>query len=181
MSRGAGFHNFSGGVRAALEVDIGPVEDEPCEVGPCNSSAVYRLPWPVIGGDIACCAFHLARYRDQHPELYQHVQEHANEDLDDLATVGDRFLHWDEVPPRIRAGDFRRVLLDDLGYALFEAVRPREDGGVVYLLVKRSLDTVDAKVVHRSKAGEFIGAYRSERGVYAIDDDVEAALFGGTP
>lgn len=132
MSRGESFARFNSAARSYLDPDIGPVENEDCSVGACESVAAYRVPWPSIG-DVAYCSHHLARYRYHHPDLFERVQAHVEEDLTPLATRGNRWLALEEVPERIRGGRYRRVGVTARGYALFERVEPDEDGLVTYV------------------------------------------------
>ena len=81
MSRGQDYSRFNASVRSALKPDLGPVDDEPCAVGACDDDAVYRVPWPQVGGDVAYCPYHLARYREQHPDLWERVEEAVDDDL----------------------------------------------------------------------------------------------------
>jgi len=92
MSRGKQFPQFNAAARDWLEADVGVVDNPStsCGVGACDEPAVYRVPWHSVGGDIAYCSYHLARYRELHPELFERVQAAVNEDLTALATRGDR-------------------------------------------------------------------------------------------
>ncbi len=179
MSRGQDFARFNSAARAFLNPDVGPVEDEACAVGACPDAAVYRVPWPQFGGDVAYCSFHLARYRHDHPELFERVQETVDDDLSALATQGQRWLSLEAVPVRIRQGRYRRVGVTALGYALFEATEPDEDGRVTYVLVDRNLEYRDAIQVSSERSGAFLEDFDERRGFHEWDQDVLEALRGG--
>lgn len=107
MSHGQDFSRFNSAAQTSLEADVGPVEaDAECAVGPCDDDAVYRVPWPQFGGDVAYCPYHLARYRNEYRDEWQRVQEHVDDDLFAFATRGDRFLSLADVPTKIRGGRF---------------------------------------------------------------------------
>lgn len=143
MSRGQNFLRFNAAGRSLLEADVGSVDDEDCQVGSCDDDADYRVPRPGLGGDVAYCPYHLARYRAEYPDEWERVQE-DDDDLYAYATRGDRFLVLDDVPTKIRGGRYRRVGLTVLGSALYEQVQPDEDGLVTYVLVDRELEYQDA-------------------------------------
>jgi len=176
VSRGEDFARFTSGIGAALEVEIGAVDDEPCAVGPCDSDAVYRVPWPSVGGDVAYCEFHLARYRARHPELWDRVQDAADEDLTAYATRGDRFLTFDEVPETLFDEKFVAIALLTNGHALYEEDDPDET--VVYLTVDRRLEIDSRKQIARSVAGELLSWVEETHGVHEWADDALAALYG---
>jgi len=175
------FQRFNAGVRSALEADVGPVDDAECGVGPCKTGPVYRVPWHSVGGDIAYCGYHLARYREQHPELFKRVQEAVDEDLSVLATRGDRFLTFEKVPNRIGVDgvEFVAVALLATGNALFEEDSP--DDTVVYIVVDRCLEEDSWTEVARGRAGEFLRDIEDRLGVHEWADDIEAALYRGEP
>ncbi len=179
MSRGQGFASFNSVARGFLTPDVGPVEDEDCGVANCEDGAVYRVPWPQFGGDVAYCPFHLARYRDQYPDIFERVQAAVDEDLTALATRGQRWLSIEEVPVRIRQGRYRRVGVTARGFALFEATEPDEDGQVTYVLVDRNLDYRDAIQVSSEQCGAFLEDFDDRRGFFEWDQDVLEALRGG--
>lgn len=179
MSRGERFSRFNAAAQSFLEADVGAVDDEDCGVGPCEGTAVYRVPWPEMGGDIAYCDYHLARYRELHPNLFERVQAAVDEDLTALATRGDRFLTFEGIPDRIDVDDvdFVAVALLATGEALFEEADP--DEGVTYIAVDRSLETQSSVTIPRKHAGEYLEEVQRRLGVHAWADDVEAALYGG--
>lgn len=180
MSRGRNFARFNAGARAALTTDVGPVDEasaQACGCEPCDLNALFRVPWPHFGGDVAYCGYHLARYRAEHPDLFRQVAD-AFPCLGSLTTRGDRFVDLDEVPPKIRAGYYRRVGLDQLGHAIYESVEPDANGRVLYLEVDRTLDYQDARRVDAEQAGTFLRWLDDHRGIYAWDPDVHEALYG---
>jgi len=176
MSRGQDFARFTSGLGAALEVDIGAVDDEPCAVGPCDSEAVFRVPWPSVGGDVAFCSFHLARYRARHPDLWERVQNAVGDDLSAHATRGNRFLTFDEIPQQLFDGEFEAIALLATGEALFEEIDPDQE--VSYRTVDRRLEETDRITLSLENAGEFLEWISQERGVHHWNEDVEDALLG---
>lgn len=178
MSRGESFSRFNAGACSFLEADVGPVDEEDCAVGPCGDDAVYRVPWPQFGGDVAYCPYHLTRYRSSYREEFKRVQEHVDDDLSAFATRGDRFLTLDDVPTRIRGGRYRRVGLTELGYGLYEETNPDSNGLVTYVLVNRHLGYTDALRVPSERAGEFLDEFNTERGIHEWDPEARDALFG---
>ena len=172
MSRGERFSRFNAGVRSALKADLGAVDHEECGVSPCERDAVYRVPWPVVGGDIVYCPYHLARYRALHPDLFERVQEAVDEDLTALATRGDQFLTFDDVPDRINVEgvEFVAVALLATGNALFEEASP--DDTVVYIVVDRCLEENGRTEVARTHAGEFLRDIENRLGVHQWADDI---------
>jgi len=177
MSRGESFSRFTAGIQSALEVDLGPVQDEPCAVDPCPDGAVYRVPWPAVGGDVAYCPYHLARYRVEHPDLWSAVQEAVDEDLTKFATRGDRFLTLGAIPETLFDESFRSVALLATGYALYEEREPETT--VEYRKVDRRLVNRDSHELQRGTAGEFLVDVENEIGVHEWVPDVEATLYGG--
>jgi len=177
MSRGRNFARFNAGARSTLEADVGPVDDESCGVDPCDSDAVYRVPWPQFGGDIAYCPYHLARYRHQHPDLWERLQQAVDDELSALATRGDRFFTLNGVPGKLFDEEFVAIALLATGEALYEEVDP--DDLVLYLTVDRSLEETSRTEVARDRAGEFLTDLEQDLGVHEWADDVEAALYGG--
>ncbi len=173
------FQRFNGGVRNALEADIGPVDDPhaSCGVDPCEDAPVYRVPWPQFGGDVAYCGYHLARYRGQHPELFERVQAAVNEDLTAYATRGDCFLTFDEVPEQLFDEEFVAIALLATGHALYEEADPEEL--VEYRTVDRRLLERSTTEAARERAGEFLRDLEQRLGVHAWSDDALAALYGG--
>jgi hypothetical protein len=177
VSRGRDFTRFNAGARQFLSPDIGPVEAEDCSVGACVDAAVYRVPWPSIG-DVAYCSHHLARYRYHHPDCFERVQEHVDEDLTALATRGNRWLALEEVPERIRGGRYRRVGVTARGYALFESVEPDTDGCVTYVLVDRDLSHTASIRVPSDRSGEFLETFDQRRGFFEWENDIRNAVSG---
>jgi|GEM_PF-4661517 hypothetical protein len=177
MSRGGSYARFNAAARHFLEADIGPVAGEDCAVDACDDSAVFRVPWPSVGGDIAYCGYHLARYHEQHPDLFDRVQDVVDEDLTALATRGDRFLTFDTVPETLFDETFEAIALLSDGTALYEEREPGED--VTYSSVDRRLEVRDQRVVDRAFTGEFLAWVDENRGVHEWSDDVVAALHGG--
>lgn len=177
---GGEFHAFNGAARDYLEPDVGPVESGDCEgASACDDEAVYRVPWPAFGGDVALCPYHLARFRRQRGDAWAEVEAAEVPDPNEYVTRGDRFVALEELPPKVRDGDFRRVGLTQLGYGLYEAAEPDDEGRVTYLLVDRKLDALDTLRVSRDRAGEFLETFDSRRGIFAWDDDVLESLRGG--
>lgn len=181
VSRGQDFSRFNASARSYLEPEVGPVEDpdQGCEVGACDESAVYRVPWPNFGGDIAYCGFHLARYRHEHGELWERFQGAPVDDPDEFACRGQQFLALGEVPEKIRGGRYRCVALTQLGLALYEQTTP-DDGVVTYVLVDRSPEYDDALRVEADRASEFLHDFDRRRGVYERQPDVREALYEST-
>lgn len=93
MSRGR-FPQFNAAARSWLEADVGPVDDEPCGVGPCDEDVVYRVSWPSVGGDVAYCGFHLARYLGR--DLFGHGIGRLKDRDDPDFEKGDQRLVRDE-------------------------------------------------------------------------------------
>ena len=179
MSRGERFSQFNARARSFLEANVGAVDDEPCGIGPCEGDALYRVPWPSVGGDIAYCSYHLARYEELHPELFERVQEAVDEDLTAHATRGHRFLTFDDVPETLFNEQFVAIALLGTGNALYEEDDP--DDSVTYVVVDRSLEEDSRTEVARDRAGEFLREVESDLGVHEWDDGVRAALYGGEP
>jgi hypothetical protein len=179
MSRGERFSQFNARARSFLEADVGPVDDEPCGIGPCEDDAVYRVPWPSVGGDIAYCGYHLARYREQHPDLFDRVQEAVDEDLTAYATCGHRFLTLDDVPETLFDEEFVAIALLATGRALYKEDDPGET--VTYIAVDRTLEEESSIEVARSQAGDFLREVESSLGVHEWDDAVAEQLLGGEP
>ncbi len=179
MSRGERFQRFNAGARDWLETDVGPVDDPDtsCGVSPCEADPVYRVPWHSVGGDIAYCSYHLARYRELHPDLFERVQDAVDEDLSALATRGDRFLTFDAVPESLFNEEFIAVALLATGHALYEEDDPDEI--VEYRTVDRRLEEVSSTEAARGRAGEFLHDIEEELGVHEWADEIEAALYGG--
>jgi len=167
-------HRFNAAARSILEADVGPVEggSVSCGVGPCEESAVYRVPWPAMGGDVAYCGYHLARYRHQNPELWDRVQDAVDEDLTKFATRGNRFLTFEDVPERLFEADFQAVALLVDGTALFVEVEPDETG--VVRAVDRSLESVHEREIPVGALAEFLQWVEEEIGVH-----IWASEFGG--
>jgi hypothetical protein len=177
MSRGERFSQFNSAARSFLEADVGAADDEPCGIGPCEDDAVYRVPWHSVGGDIAYCGYHLARYRKQHPDLFDRVQEAVDEDLTAHATRGQRFLSFDDVPETLFDEEFVAVALLATGNALYEEDDPGKT--VTYIVVDRTLEEDSTIEVTRDRAGEFLREVESRLGVHEWDDDVAEKLLGG--
>jgi hypothetical protein len=126
MSRGQDFARFNAGARAFLEPDIGPAEDEDC--GACDNLAVYRVPWPSVG-DVAYCSDHLARYREQHPKLWNRVEEAVDEDLSALLDA--------EVPVAVIERE-----IGDVNYGVIRKIPDRlANSGVLVRLDDANPDT----------------------------------------
>ncbi len=63
------------GAHRALVPEVGPVDEHGlCECGHCDREQSYRLPWPEIGGDVAYCGYHVARYRHHDRELRERIR-----------------------------------------------------------------------------------------------------------
>lgn len=178
MSRGERFSQFNAAVRAGLEADVGPVDPSTsCGVDPCEETAAFRVPWHAVGGDIDYCGYHLARYREQHPDIFERVQNAVDEDLTAYATRGDRFLTFDEVPETLFNEAFVAIALLANGHALFEEADP---GDIVeYRTVDRRLEECSSMEVGRERAGEFLQDVQQRLGVHEWADDALAALHGG--
>lgn len=179
VSRGHGYAEFTSGLRSELAVDLAEVEDPSasCGASTCEENPVYRVPWPSVGGDVAYCSYHLARYREQHPELWARVEEVVDEDITAFATQGDRFLTFENVPETLFGDEFRAIALLVTGHALFEELEP---GKIVeYRTVDRRLEEQDSHTVQRGSAGEFLQDVEETIGVHNWAPDVEGALYGG--
>jgi len=177
MSRGR-FPQFNAAARDWLEADIGPVDPSTsCGVGACDEAAVYRVPWHSVGGDIAYCSYHLARYQELHPDLFERVQAAVDEDLTTHATRGDRFLTFDAVPEQLFDEAFVAIALLATGHALYEEADP--DELVEYRTVDRRLEERSSTEAARERAGEFLQDVEQRLGVHAWSDDALAALYGG--
>ncbi len=177
MSRGQGFQQFNAAARSFLDVDVGPVDDEPCAIGPCETQAVYRVPQHSVGGDAPYCPYHLARYREQHPEIWDGLQAAVNDDLSAYATRGNRFLTLREVPETLFDEAYRAIALLVCGNALYELDNPEET--VAYRVLDRRLAVRDSHELHREQAGEFLRWVEAHIGVHEWAEDVDAALYGG--
>jgi len=151
MSRGKQFPQFNAAARDWLEADVGVVDNPStsCGVGACDEPAVYRVPWHSVGGDIAYCSYHLARYRELHPDLFDRVQAAVDEDLTTHATRGDRFLTFEEVPEQLFDQTFVAIGLLATGHALYEEADP--DELVEYRTVDRRLDAQSSTEVAREQ------------------------------
>lgn len=170
--------------RTELEPDVGAVDtDESCEQSDhCDREQQFRVPWPNFGSDVALCDYHLARYRQANPEIWERVRD--LDDIDDpnvYAVVGDRFLTLGEVPAEISVeGEMmRRVALGADGLALFDSAEPDDTGCVRFRTVGRDLEPRESVEVTRDHAGAFINWYRKAEGVHTLDPDARAALYGG--
>jgi len=179
MSRGERFKQFNAGARDWLETDVGPVDDPntSCGVGPCEADAVFKVPWPEFGGDVAFCEYHLARYEERHPDLFGRVQEAVDDDLTAAATRGHRFLTFDEIPEQLFDEEFVAIALLATGNALYEEADPGDT--VEYVVVDRRLEEDSRTEVAREKAGEFLRDVEQRVGVHDWADDTAAALYGG--
>lgn len=168
-----------------LEPDVGAVDGHDlCECGHCDRPQEYRVPWPQIGGDVAYCDYHLARYRENHPEIWERVRAlDIVDDPDIYAVVGRRFVSLDEVPSEISVDDekMRRVALGVDGWALFDSAEPDQDGSVRFVTVDRDLEPRESVEINRSDAGEFVNWFRRHEGIHALDPDARDALHGGGP
>lgn len=167
-----------------LRPDVGIVhENESCEQSDhCDREQRYRVPWPQIGGDVALCDYHLARYRKLNSEIWGRIRALDDvEDPDIHAVIGNRFLTVDEVPEEIAVDGekMRRVGLGVDGRALFDSAVPDDDGSVRFVTVDRSLEPHGSIEIHRSSAGAFVSWYRSHEGIHELDADAQSALHGG--
>lgn len=162
---------------AELEPDVGPVEGEECEAR-CDEDAVYRVPWPHIGGDVAYCGYHLACYKHDQPEIWDRVRSGPYPDPQKYVEVGNRFISLDEIPEKIRSETFRRICLDHEGYALFESSEPDDEGYVTYIRVDKTLGAFERNRVRKEISGELLGWYQQEIGWRHLDPEVQEALFG---
>jgi hypothetical protein len=176
-TRSAGKQAFYDRLSAELEPDVGSVDGDVKCGGRCEEAAVYRVPWPHIGGDVAYCGYHLACYKHDHPEIWARIRSGPFDDPEDYTEIGDRFISFDEIPTKLRDETMRRVCLDHEGYALFESVRPN-DGEVTYTRVDRTLNEIESRSVRRGATGEFLGWFLQETGWRQLDDEVREALFG---
>lgn len=170
--------------RNELEPDVGAVNvDDSCEQSDhCDRDQQYRVPWPQIGGDVALCDYHLARYRQLNPEIWERVRDlDGVDDPDMYAVVGDRFLTLDEIPETIGVDGekMRRVALGVDGFALYDSAEPHDDGTVRFSTVSRDLEARETVEVALGRGHEFLGWYRAEEGVHDLDPDARDALFGG--
>jgi len=161
MSRGQDFARFNAGARTFLEPDIGPIEDEDCSA--CDSPAVYRVPWPSVG-DVAYCSYHLARYRELHPKLWNRVDQAVDEDLSALATRGDRFLTFCDVPETLFGDDFHAIALLADGRALYCEREP--EGTVTYRAVHPSLEVTAERELDLEDEQAFLQWVEHEFGVH---------------
>lgn len=173
------------GAHRALEPEVGPVDEHGlCECGHCDREQRYRLPWPEVGGDVAYCGYHVARYRHHNRELWERLRSLDEvEDPDVHAVAGDRFLTLDEVPEEISVDGerMRRVALGVDGWALFDSAEPDDDGTVRFVTVDRNLEPRESVEISRSSAGEFLNWFREHEGVHDLDPDARRALYGGEP
>lgn len=169
--------------RSNLEPDIGAVDEhELCECGHCDRPQEYRVPWPQIGGDVAYTEYHPARYRVNHPDIWEHVRAvDGVDDPDAYAVIGSRFLPLDEVQSEISVDSEKmsRVALGVDGWAPFDSAEPDEDGGVRFVTVSRDLEPRESVTINRSSAGEFLTWYRHHEGIHALDPGARDALHGG--
>ena len=165
-----------------LRPDVGPVDEHAlCETGHCDREQRYRVPWPVIGGDVGYCDYHLARYRELNPEIWNRVRDlEAVEDPTQYAGIGRHFITLDEVPTEIAVGGekMRRVALGVDGFALFDSTEPDEDGEVRFVTVDKGLEPRESISIDRSTAGEFVSWFREHEGIHDLDPDARAALYG---
>ena len=167
-----------------LRPDVGVVDStEPCEQSDhCTREQRYRVPWPHIGGDVALCDYHLARYRELNPEIWERVRDlECVEDPNIHTVVGDRYLTLDDVPEEIEVDDerMRRVALGVDGLALFDSAEPDGDGTVRFRTVGRDLESRETVEVPREHAGGFVDWYRTHEGIHDLDPDARTALHGG--
>ena len=170
--------------RTELEPDVGTVDtDDACEQSDhCDREQQYRVPWPNFGGDVALCDYHLARYRQLNPEIWERVRDlDGVDDPDVYAVVGDRFLTIDEVPETISVSGekMRRVALGVDGLALFDSAEPDEDDTVRFRTVGRDLEARESVEVELGRGHELLGWYRTEEGVHDLDPDAHHAQFEG--
>ena len=174
---------FEARTRASLRPDVGPVEEHGlCETAHCDREQRYRVPWPVIGGDVAYCAYHLARYRAINPEIWERVRDlDAVDDPDEYVGVGRRFVTLDEIPEEVAVDGerMRRVALGVDGWALFDSAEPDDDGTVRFATVDKDLEPRESVSIDRSSAGEFVSWFREHEGIHDLDPDARDALHGG--
>jgi len=164
VSRGQDFASFNAAARYFLEADIGVVEDGDCAVDACEDTAIYRVPWPSMGGDVAYCGYHLARYRHQNPDLWERLQDVVDEELSRFATRGNRFLTFEDVPERLFGARFQAVALLVDGTALYIEVEPDVTG--IVRAVDRSLETVHEREISVDALREFLAWVEEEIGVH---------------
>jgi hypothetical protein len=162
-------------ISAELQPDVGPVDDIECEAR-CEAEAVYRVPWPHIGGDTALCGYHLGCYRHDQSDIWGQVRTGPFEDPDDYVEIGTRFVSLDEIPDEIRDGNYRLICLDSEGYALYEG-KP-DDGHVTFLRVDSRLNDIERNTVRQEIVGELIGWYRQNIGWRRLAPEAEEALLG---
>ncbi len=172
MSRGKDYARFNTAAQSLLASDVGPVEDEGCAVDPCPDEAAYRVPWPSVGGDVAYCEYHLVRYREQHPDLFDRVQDVVDDDLTEFATRGDRFLVLEEVPETLFDDEFRLLALLVDGRALY--VRTAPDGKTVqFRAVDRTLGNPTVRELQEENVPEFLDWVERKIGVHGWADGGE--------
>lgn len=161
-----GFQRFNAAARFFLEANPVPVDDPSvsCAVGPCEDAPVYRVPWPHVGGEVEYCPYHLARYRSEHPDLWERVQNVVDEDLSKFATRGNRFLTFDEVPETLFDDEFQAVALLVDGNALYLEVDPEETGTL--RRVDRSLEYIQERVIGVDSLGAFLEWVEDTVGVH---------------
>lgn len=166
-----------------LRPDVAPVDEHAlCETGHYDREQCYRVPWPQFGGDVAYCAYHLARYRHNHPEIWERIRAIDDvEDPDKFVVIGDCFLTLEDVPEEIEVDGerMRRVALAVDGLALFDSADPDEDGAVRFRIVACDLEPRETVEIPREHAGRFLDWYRTHKGVHALDPVAREALHGG--
>lgn len=166
MSRGRGYAEFSSGLRSELAVDLGEVEDPSasCGASACEENPVYRVLWPSVGGDVAYCSYHLARYRTQHPDIWERVQHVVDDDLSKFTTRGNRFLTFEDLPQTLFDNGFRAAALLVDGSGLYVEVEPEETGTI--RRVNRSLEVEQEREIDVDALGEFLAWVEENVGVH---------------
>ncbi|WP_435147628.1 hypothetical protein [Halobaculum sp. P14] len=169
-------------IRRELEPDVGPLDDDAdCDAGPCTESAVFAVPAPE-GGEARYCPYHVAWFRQQNPEIWERLEAAPervlDEDPNDFATVGNRFVALADAPETLADDTLVRVALLVNGQALYESEEPDEAETVDYVAVNRRLDVTASAKVPVEKAGEWLRGNRRKYGWLAVEDDVVRALHG---
>lgn len=165
-----------------LEPDVGAVDEhELCECGHCDRPQEHRVPWPHIGGDVAHCDYHLARYRENNPDIWDRLRAlDGVDDPDIYAVIGSRFLTLDEVPSEISVdgGGCAVSRSASTGGRCSTAPSPTrtERFALSPWIASSNRESV---AIDRSPADKFVTWYRRYEGVHALDPDARDAVHGG--
>lgn len=104
---------------------------------------MYALPWPESDGQpVHCCPVHVVRYQVEYPARYKRCVEHEKLDNPRDYHAENRFVTLKAAPPKIRAGDFKRIGVDHEGYAHYFRLVDEGDW-VTILVVDLLLDAAD--------------------------------------